>query len=802
MTDELVRHLRRMKDESRRSLREIERATHVSNSSLSRYLSGQSMPQWNVVVALCRVTGHDPRPLRPLWEDANRSRRGPGRPFGVERGAALRAPRNDLPRDAVAFTARHDEVAELLRLGRAGRTVAIDGMGGVGKTALAVHAAHLLAATYPDCQIYVDLHGFTPGREPMAPQDALSVLLRALDVPVGRIPDGPEERAALWRSELALRRAVVVLDNAVDGAHVRHLLPGAGANAILVTSRRRLVDVDGVEPLSLSALSDAEAAELFAASVGGGRGDDAAVAELVRRCGRLPLAIRVAAARLRHRSRWGITDLLEWSTAEDVGVRQVVDTSLVRLGPAQRRMFQLLGAVPGGDIEPYAAAALADLPLPQARKLLDDLVDAHLLEEPGAQRYRFHDLIRQCAREIGGGPAGSPAAIGDGGRRGRAQGDSAEVGAALDRLTDFYLHTLTADAWLLEVLDGPISPARRASARPALPDTAAARAWYAREATNIMSVFELAITRERDETVVGFALVIGAFLGRLGAMAEWRRLVVEGARAAERVGDRAALAVLLRYRAIASHFLGRLAEAASEFEAARALAVELGDAEGQIVALRRLANVAVDRGDFAKALDCARLAEEVPGAEGFPVSVGHARVIAASALLPLGRVEEAESLLSAALALAAEHGDEFLQTLGLRILGQARLATGDGEAALAAFEEAAAISTRHGHESHVAISRSGVAEALGRLGRYAEALDMHEAVVRWVRESGEIHRETYMRLAFGQTCMEVGDRDRAAEQFRRCLELAEPHGFRYVAQRAAALAEAIAGSHEADHRTL
>ncbi|WEP00482.1 helix-turn-helix domain-containing protein [Streptomyces sp. FXJ1.172] len=379
-----------MRDRTGRSLRELAQEINVSSSSLSRYFSGQAVAPWPVVVALCRVAGRDPRPLGEMWERAKDAPRADGAATPVP------AVRNDLPHDITAFTGRRDELAELLAAAREATVVAIDGMGGVGKSALAVHAAHLLTADFPGGQLYLDLHGFTPGREPVEPAEALRVLLAALGLPPGGIPEGVAERAALWRSELATRRAIVVLDNAVDADHVRDLLPGAGRSFAVITSRRRMVHLDGARPLSLDVLPPQEAARLFVASAGGTRPGD--VGEVLRRCGNLPLAIRVAAARLRHRPSWTLDTLVERLREGELAVADVFGMSLRQLDAAQRRMFGLLGLVPGDDIDAYGAAALAGIPLANARALLEDLVDVHLLQEPAAGRYRMHDLLRQAAR--------------------------------------------------------------------------------------------------------------------------------------------------------------------------------------------------------------------------------------------------------------------------------------------------------------------------------------------------------------------------------------------------------------------
>lgn len=768
MNDDLAVTLRRLKAESRRSLRDIERATRISNSSLSRYLSGQTTPSWNVVVALCRVTGHDPRPLRPLWEAADRGRRAPGRPF-EGKPAPHQGPRNDLPRDVAAFTARRGEVDQLIYLARAGRAVAIGGMGGIGKTALAVHVAHLLTPDFPDCQLYVDLHGFTPGREPVAPSEALLALLRALGVPAGRIPDGLEERAALWRSELAGQHAIVVLDNAADADHVRAVLPGAGRNTALVTSRNRLVDLDGVEPLSLSPLNAADAAELFRSALGPGTAaDPETVAELMRRYGGLPLAIRVAAARLRHRPSWSVADLLDSpAPTDEAGLSKVIDASLARLSGAQRRMFWLLGVFPGTVAGPHAAAALADLPVSEARVLLDDLVDANLLEEPGAQQYRFHDLIRERAGQIA-----------------RREASAEERDAALDRLTAFYLHCTKAGREALEPTFERLPPLGYVPKDvPGLDTVARIMAWYDREAPTVRRIVELAAQRGQDDVTVQFALVIGAFMGRRGEMEPWYRITAAGVRAAERRGDARELAEVRYFRGVANRFAGRLADAEADFEAVLGIGVELDDPALRLQALWRLAGIAEDRGEFARVLELLGEIREVPGAGRYPNRRAYARLGGGYALVRMGRPAEAAQASQDVLD-DLEADDPMLRISALRLLGHARLAQNDAEAALEIFRAVAAVAHSTGHEPNVAASHSDVAEALSRLGRHAEALDEGEAANTWSVDDGEPHRELYMREAFGRVCLAAGDRDRAAHHFRRSLEIAEPRGFLWVAEQA------------------
>ncbi|WP_433412793.1 BTAD domain-containing putative transcriptional regulator [Microtetraspora malaysiensis] len=320
---------------------------------------------------------------------------------------------NFLPYDVPDFTGREGELDRLSRSWTSGNggvvTIsAIDGMAGIGKTALAVHAGHLLADHFPDGQLFVDLQAHAAGQAPLNAGSALEVLLGQLGVPAERIPASVADRAAVWRSELSGRRVLAVLDNALGADHVRPLLTGTSSALILITSRRRLTDLDGAHALSLDVLPAADAVELFTAIVGErAAAEPVAVLDVLQLCGFLPLAVRIAAARLHHRPRWTVEYLAdrlrnqrrrlsELATSER-GVAAAFTLSYQQLDPDQQRMFRLLGLQPGRDIGPDAAAALAHLPLERAEMLLEDLLDAHVLAQYQPGRYTFHDLLREHA---------------------------------------------------------------------------------------------------------------------------------------------------------------------------------------------------------------------------------------------------------------------------------------------------------------------------------------------------------------------------------------------------------------------
>ena len=326
------------------------------------------------------------------------------------------APRTNLPAGSPDFAGRRLEIDRLHALAThvhrrtVPTLVTVDGMAGVGKTALVLHVANQLVGVYPRVQLFVDLRGHTPGQEPMAPVAALDTLLRCLGVPPAEIPSGLDERITLWRTELRDGGILILLDNAASAQQVRPLLPGAGHVMVLVTSRRRLTGIDGAHVVHLDPLPPADATMLFARIAGRDRTmmESGAVAEAVSLCGYLPLAIRICAVRLQRRSSWTVAHLarrlrdqqrvLTELATEDRDVATSLHLSYRQLPPGHRRMFRLVGRVPGLDFDVHVAAALAGTSVNHAEQLLEDLLDVNLLQQALPGRYRMHDLVRHYAR--------------------------------------------------------------------------------------------------------------------------------------------------------------------------------------------------------------------------------------------------------------------------------------------------------------------------------------------------------------------------------------------------------------------
>ena len=315
-----------------------------------------------------------------------------------------------LPRDVPGFTGRGDELARLAGLATGGRVVvtAIGGTAGVGKTALAVHAAHQLLGEFPDGHLYADLHGYTEGQDPTEPGEVLALFLRSLGVPAEGVPAGAAERSGLLRQVLASRRVLMVLDNARDEAQVRPLLPGAGASLVLVTSRSVLPGLEADARISLDVLTQDEAITMLA-GLGGHRAaaDPTAVAEVARLCGRLPLALRIAGQLLATHPTWPVVRLAHLLASErhrlarlgagDLQVRAAFEVSYRQLDGPDARLLRLLGLHPGPDFTATAAAALAGTEGEAAESALSRLANAHLVTEDAAGRFALHDLLRLFA---------------------------------------------------------------------------------------------------------------------------------------------------------------------------------------------------------------------------------------------------------------------------------------------------------------------------------------------------------------------------------------------------------------------
>jgi DNA-binding SARP family transcriptional activator/tetratricopeptide (TPR) repeat protein len=652
--------------------------------------------------------------------------------------------RNDLPGDVADFAGRRAELARLLAAGTEGSGAlvieALDGMAGVGKTTLAVRAAHRLTTRYPDAQLFIDLHGHAPDQPATTPLAALDMLLRAAGVPGAEIPTDLDARAARWRAELAARSMLVVLDNAADSAQVRPLLPGTARSLALITSRRRLFDLETAHVMSLDVLPAADALELFTGVVGTARvaGEAAAVREVVELCGYLPLAIRIAAARLRSRPAWTVrhladrlrqagSPLAELSTG-DRSVAAAFALSYENLDEPSRRMFRLLGVHPGPDIDVNAAAALAAVDRAEAAWLLDRLVDDHLVQEPAAGRYRLHDLVRQHAYAVA-----------------LADELAADRRAALRRTVDFYLHTAYRGSGLLDQQFPPIDvgvPA--ADCVPAeLADEAAAIAWFDTNHSCVLAALSAAERAGWDTAVWQLAWTLDNFHYRRGAIHDSIASWSAGLAAAQRLGNVAVQSRAHRRLGLVYAPLGEQDTALYHLDQSLALAEKIGDVLGQAGVHYILAFAWMQQEDYRSALAHALSAQHLYHEAGGTTWEIRTLSMIAACHTRLGDHEEARERCESALALCRRHGDLFGQADCLETMGALAVRTGQHDQAL---------------------------------GHYAQALSL------W-RELDNTYREAGALTAVGDIHAGRGDHGSAREAWQRAVVLYRSQNLRQAASK-------------------
>ncbi|MEU6425097.1 tetratricopeptide repeat protein [Microbispora sp. NPDC046973] len=657
-----------------------------------------------------------------------------------------------LPYDIPDFSGRTVELERLADEHHNGHdgpvVVTIDGMAGIGKTALAVHAAHRLAARYPDGRLFVDLQAHTAGREPVDAAAALEVLLRQLGVPAGRIPVTLAERSALWRAELADRRVLAVLDNALDAEHVRPLLPGRSGTLVLVTSRRRLVDLDGARALSVDVLGEADAAGLFGRIVGErAHREPDAVREVLRLCGHLPLAIRISAARLQHRPRWTVSYLagrLRDHRRLLDGVSAAFALSYEQLHEDEQRMFRLLGLAPGRDIDVCGAAALAGIGEDEAEELLEGLLDAHMLLQLEPGRYTFHDLLREHARSL------------------------AEDDGAVMRLLTYYLHRSRA---AMDRLFPYTVAQREGIPQPAAPiapirDAAEAIAWLDAERSNI-----IATAVHGPEICLGMlALAMRPYLDRHAHHDDALTLHTLALRRSRVLGDREVQARALTDLARTYWRLGEYERA--EEHAHQALdhwALDVCEEPGERArALLTLGNVALRRGRDAQAEQYLRQALDLTriGADTW----GEANVLGVLALLldRAGRPEEARRHLDLALALHRKVGDPAGEAMTLDHLGVVLRHQGELAQARIRHEQAAAVYRALGNTADEAAALNGLAEAAGDPAR---AVEEHTAALALAGLTRNRPEQARAHDGLARAHLALGHADQASEHGRLALGL-------------------------------
>ena len=584
----------------------------------------------------------------------------------------------------------------------------VTGAGGLGKTTLAVHAAHGLRPHFPDGQLYANLLGATP--QPLAPADVLARFLRDLGVPGAQIPVDEDERAALMRTRLTGRRVLMLLDNARDSAQVRPLLPGSASCAVVVTTRSRLPDLPVTRLVDLDVLDEVTARALFSSIIGAERAEAEADAtgEVLAACAGLPLAIRIAGARLAARPGWTVRTLasrlnseqrrLDELKAGDLAVRATFEVSFASLPAAEpdgvdpARAFRLLGLWPGPMISLPAAAALFGQPETGAEDVLEQLVDAHLLESPAPGGYRFHDLLRVYSAE-----------------RSRAE-QAQDRRDAVRRILTWYLHTAEAAAEVISPhhtrvpLGEPLAwaqPLDFASLEDAL-------RWCEGERVNLAAAVRLASTDSLHEIAWRLAAAAMSFFYRHSHWADWIATHEVGLASARELGGRLAEAWMLHNLGMAYGAQG-MPESVACFEQAVALYREIGDARAEARALNNLVHAQLELGRYEEVLAAARSSLAMQRSLGKRYGEGITLNILGLALRGLGRFTEADDQFQQALAIFRELGEKHAEADTLSDLAEMYLDMERVDHALNRLSESVAI------RQHIG-DRHGQARTLGLLG--------------------------------------------------------------------------------------
>lgn len=627
----------------------------------------------------------------------------------TQRREAPRRVRNELPATNGELVGRDRELALLVEDGDpdAVSVDAVDGVPGAGKTTLAVRAAHRLRESYSDGALFVDLHGYTEGREPVTPERALRRLLRAVGVEDGAMPDDLDELAASWRAATAHLKLLLVLDNAESAGQVRPLLPSGPGSRVLVTSRRRLSGLDADRRVSLGALGLEAAERLLGRIVGAPRaeGERFAVRALAGLCGRLPLALRIAGARLQNRPMWTFKDLVDRMsdderrlgelTAEDRSVEVALRLSYDQLRPAGQRAFAALGLSPTPEFDRLSVAALLDCSPAEAERQLESLVDASLVQEPASGRYRLHDLVAVYTRRLAGE---MPADVVEAARK-RVYGlylgaarRASEWGVARFPLESGgpFTGQRDASAWLDAVGDLPevVTQAAEAglddmacSIAEGLVDYLARQQRYHESRAALQIALPLAEQTEDERLVSSLRFCLGYAYAMQGQLDRARGWFDDALRAGQASGDRGLEARALGGLTMADLIAGRHDLAIPGMRQVMIMADEVGDSWLAERALSALGFLAYLNGEHEEALVHLGRARELSEEIG---SLGMlARVLCHSGTvrLEIGRFAEAALDLRRSVQLAEETTDGLLTATSLARLGAAELELGNLDAA-------------------------------------------------------------------------------------------------------------------------
>lgn len=686
-----------------------------------------------------------------------------------------------LPGGVRHFTGRADELARLTELAdqagqeRPGAVVisAIGGTAGVGKTALAVRWAHQAASRFPDGQLYVDLRGYGPGR-PVRAADALAAFLRALGVPDKEIPQGLDERATRYRSQVAGRRILVLLDNAGSDEQARPLLPGSSTCMTLVTSRSTLAGLvarDGAARMNLDLLPETDSIELLTALIGPrAAADPVATAMLALRCSRLPLALRVAAELAATRpadplsglvaelgDRRDRLELLDAIGDPATAVRTVFSWSCQHLEPGTALVFRLAGLHPGPDLDAYAAAALTgERNAAEAGRQLGQLARVHLMDPAVAGRYSMHDLLRGYAAEL-------------------AASDDGEAGcqAALARLFDYYLHTTTVAMRALytsERLRRPEFPAP-ATPVPSVTSQDAAQAWLDSHLDVLVAVIICAADGGWPDYAIRLSAAVAHHLFTTSRYTEAIAVHSCVRRAAHRCGDQVAEGAAVGRLGDVALRRGRYPQAARYFRQSLALFRAAGDRAGEARALGNFGWLEAQQGRFEQAARHQRQVLALFRALDYPIGQSTAQARLGEVELRLGRYAEAKTNFTESLAFLREAGDPSDQAYLLGNLCELELRQGRYDQARTYIEQALELSRLAGDRVNEAFALGNLGDIELLQGRPAQARARIEEALAIFRATGELVNESYGLASLGEIDLRQAQYPQAIVRFRQALAL-------------------------------
>ncbi|GAB3162625.1 tetratricopeptide repeat protein [Amycolatopsis stemonae] len=684
-----------------------------------------------------------------------------------------------LPADVAGFRGRTAQLAELDGLrkgdGTGARIAVLTGTGGVGKTALAVHWAQRSRDEFPDGQLYLDLHGYGTVR-PVEPGDALSGFLRALGVDGADIPAEPDERAAKFRTVLAGRRMVLLLDNAGSVGQVRPLLPGSPSCLVLVTSRDALpglVARHGARRVVVDLLTEEEARDLLRTLLGRRVDDEPEATDaLIRYSARLPLALRLVAELALSRPGERLTaltaeladerrrlDLLDGGGDPLTAVRAVFSWSYRHLAADAARVFRLCGLHPGRDLTPAAIAALADVPLPEAERLTGSLVRAHLAQETGQDRVQLHDLLRVYAAEL-------------------AAADAVESRGAQERLFDFYVRSAA------QAMDAVLPQERHL--RPQVPDPDVkvidAQPWLEAERRNLLAVAAHATRHGWPDHLRLLSGILWHYLDVGGYHEEALVLHTHASALAHDAGDRTQ-AEPLTLIGLGHWRVGRSREALRYLEEALVLVRETGDRRTEVHVLNTLGLVCRALGRFAEAITYSTEALSLARKTGDRTSEGLVLVVLGCSCRGIGRYGEAIGYLEDARALARDTADRTSEGYALVNLGDSLSALGRHDEAASALAEG----LEHFHAMGVRVSEGYALGILGDVeharGRYPEAAAHLERALEIAQETGSPTNRSVALKHLGDVRLAQGRVHEAAQHLEEALGLARECGDRGVESR-------------------